>query len=50
MKALKVLVAYFGATQSLFAHAVPRKGFDQDVYTVERFRKDVLGWGTPRSC
>ena len=40
-----MLVAYCGATQSLFAHAVPRKGADHDGYIVEQPRQDVFWLG-----
>ena len=43
--ALKVIVAYCGATKSLFAHAVPKKGVDQDGYVVEQLKQDVLWLG-----
>ena len=39
--ALKVPVAYCGATRSLFAHTVPRKGVDQDGYIVDQFKRDA---------
>ena len=43
--ALKVLVANCGATNSLFAHAVPRKRVDQDGYIVEQLKQDALWLG-----
>ena len=39
---LKVLVVYDGATGSLFAHAVPRKGPDEHGYVVDQIVADVL--------
>ena len=43
--ALKVLVVYCGATKSLFAHAVPKKGVDQEGYVIEQLKQDVLWLG-----
>ena len=42
---LKVLVVYDGATGSLFAHAVPRKGPDEHGYVVDQIVGDVLWLG-----
>ena len=42
---LKVLVAYDSATGSLFAHAVPRKGPDEQGYIVDQIVADVLWLG-----
>ena len=44
-RALKVLVAYCGATGCLFAHAVPAKGADEDGYIVEQLKQDILWLG-----
>ena len=43
--ALKVMVAYCGVTKSLFTHAVPKKGLDEDGYIVEQLKQDVLWLG-----
>ena len=43
--ALKVLVAYCSATGSMFAHAVPSKGVDEEGYIVEQLKQDVLWLG-----
>ena len=44
-RALKVLVAYCSATGSMFAHAVPSKGVDEEGYIVEQLKQDVLWLG-----
>ena len=44
-RALKVLVAYCGATGCIFAHAVPAKGLDEDGYIVEQLKQDILWLG-----
>ena len=44
-RALKVLVAYCGATGCIFAHAVPVKGVHEDGYIVEQLKRDVLWLG-----
>ena len=49
-RALKVLVAYCGATGCLFAHAVPAKGVDEGGYIVEQLKNDILWLRTPLSC
>ena len=46
--ALQILVAYCGATKSLFANAVPRKGADSDGYIIEQLLQDVLWLGHHR--
>ena len=46
--ALKVLVAYCGATKCMFAHAVPKKGVDPAGYIVEQLKQDVLWLGHSR--
>ena len=51
-KAFTVLVFYCSATRSIFAHAVPRKGFNQGLSPegnlIEQIREDVLWLGHPR--
>ena len=44
-RALKVLVAYCGATGCIFAHAVPAKGLDGDGYIIEQLKQDILWLG-----
>ena len=43
--ASRILVAYCGATKSLFAHVVPRKGADDGGYIVTALKQDVLWLG-----
>ena len=43
--ALRVLVLFCGTSKSMFAHAVPKKGVDPNVYVTEQIRQDVLWLG-----
>ena len=45
MAALRIFVAICGATKSIFAHAVPRKGVDPEGYIVEKVKQDILWLG-----
>ena len=46
--ALTVLVLYCSASKSVFAHAVPKKGFDSKGYIVEQIKEDILWLGHSR--
>ena len=46
--ALIVFVLYCSATRRIFAHAVPKKGFDSQGYIVELIRDDVIWLGHPK--
>ena len=47
IRALKALVLFCGATKTIFAHAVPKKGLDQEGYVIEQIKQDVLWLGHP---
>ena len=47
-EALKVLVMYCSATKALFAHAVPKKGVDQNGYIVNQVKQNAIWLGHPK--
>ena len=42
---MKILVGKCHMTKCIFAHAVPQKGLDPELYAVERLKRDILWLG-----